>query len=146
MVTAVIAVATLYFARVVFIPLALALLFTLLLTPLVTFLEKIWVPRLLAILIVVVGLAGLLGLLGWQTSQQFVDLTNELPVYKKTLVDKIHSLKGPGSQRFNNATNTVKELEKEIGTVAPGSTTATDSRRTQPAPGSSPTHPLTVDA
>jgi predicted PurR-regulated permease PerM len=145
MVTAIVVVTTLYFARVVFIPLALALLFTLLLTPLVTFLEKIWVPRLLAILIVVVGLAGLLGLLGWQTSQQFVDLTNELPVYKRTLVDKIHSLKGPGSQRFNNATDTVKELEKEIGTVAPGSATATDSRRTPPAPGSSPTHPLTVE-
>src|SRR5580704_5044522 len=145
MVTAIVVVTTLYFARVVFIPLALALLFTLLLTPLVTFLEKIWVPRLLAILIVVVGLAALLGLLGWQTSQQFVDLTNELPVYKKTLVDKIHSLRGPGSQRFNNATDTVKELEKEIGTVAPGSTTATDSKRTPPVLGSSPTHPLTVE-
>jgi predicted PurR-regulated permease PerM len=145
MVTAIVVVTTLYFARVVFIPLALALLFTLLLTPLVTFLEKIWVPRLLAILIVVVGLAALLGLLGWQTSQQFVDLTNELPVYKKTLVDKIHSLRGPGSQRFNNATDTVKELEKEIGTAVPGSTTSTDSRRTPPVLGSSPTHPLSVE-
>ena len=146
MVTAIVVVTTLYFARVVFIPLALALLFTLLLTPLVTFLEKIWVPRLLAILIVVVGLAALLGVLGWQTSQQFVDLTGELPVYRKTLVDKIHSLRGPGSQRFNNATDTVKELEKEIGTVAPGSATATDSRRTPPVLGSSSTHPLIVEA
>jgi predicted PurR-regulated permease PerM len=145
MVAAVIAVATLYFARVVFIPLALALLFTLLLTPVVTFLEKIWMPRILAILLVVAGLAVLLGFMGWRTSQQFIQLTDQLPAYKKTLIDKIHALKGPGSRQFNNATNTVKELEKEIGTVAPGSLTATDSKRTPPAPGSSPAHPLTVE-
>jgi predicted PurR-regulated permease PerM len=144
-VTAVVAVATLYFARVVFIPLALALLFTLLLTPVVTFLEKIRVPRLLAILLVVAGLATLLGLMGWRSSQQFVELTNQLPEYKKTLIDKIHVLRGPSSQGFNSATNTVKELEKEIGTVAPGSITATDTKRTPPAPGSSPAHPLTVE-
>jgi predicted PurR-regulated permease PerM len=144
-VAAVIVVATLYFARVVFIPLALALLFTLLLTPVVTFLEKIWVPRLLAILLVVAGLAMLLGFAGWRSSQQFIQLTDQLPAYKKTLIDKIHTLKGPGSRQFNDATNTVKELEKEIGTVAPGSVAATDSKRTSPAPGSSPAHPLTVE-
>jgi predicted PurR-regulated permease PerM len=144
-VAAVVAVATLYFARVVFIPLALALLFTLLLTPVVTFLEKIWVPRLLAILLVVACLATLLGFMGWRSSQQFIQLTDQLPTYKKTLIDKIHALRGPSSQGFNNATNTVKELEKEIGTVAPGSVTATDSKRTPPTPGSSPAHPLNVE-
>jgi predicted PurR-regulated permease PerM len=144
-VVAVVAVATLYFARVVFVPLALALLVTVLLTPVLTFLERIWLPRLLAIFIVVATLAALLGLMTWRTSQEFVDLTNQLPAYKKTLVDKIHSLKGPGSQTFNKATDTVKELEKEIGNVAPGSVTAADARRTPAAPGSSPSRPLTVE-
>src|SRR5580704_8277816 len=84
-VAAVIVIATLYFARVVFIPLALALLFSLLLTPVVAFLERIKLPRVLAIFLVVVSLVGSMGLMTWRTSQQFVELTNQLPTYKKTL-------------------------------------------------------------
>ena len=60
-VTAVVAISTLYFARVVFIPLALALLIALLLTPSVSFLERIRFPRTIAIFIVVLALLGLLG-------------------------------------------------------------------------------------
>jgi predicted PurR-regulated permease PerM len=63
-VAAVVVIATLYFARVVFIPLALALLLSLVLTPPVAFLEKIKLPRVLAILLVVVVLFGLMGLIG----------------------------------------------------------------------------------
>src|SRR5271165_3790375 len=97
----VVVVATLYLARVVFIPLALALLFSFLLTPPVSFLEKIRLPRIIAILLVVGILVGSLGLLGWKTSQQLVDLTEQLPTYKATLQDKIRSLKGSTPQSLN---------------------------------------------
>jgi predicted PurR-regulated permease PerM len=63
---AVVAIAALYLARVVFIPLALALLFSLLLTPVVSFLEKIMIPRLLAIFFVVLVLLSLIGFVGWK--------------------------------------------------------------------------------
>jgi predicted PurR-regulated permease PerM len=49
---AIVAIAALYLAKVVFIPLAFALLFSLLLTPVISFLEKIKFPRLLAIFLV----------------------------------------------------------------------------------------------
>jgi predicted PurR-regulated permease PerM len=146
-VVAVVAViATLYFARVVFIPLALAVLFSLVLTPPVAFLERIKLPRVLAIFLVVVVLVGLMGLIGWRTSQQFVDLTSQLPAYKKTLQEKIHSLKGPSSQSLNKASDTVKELSKEIDAVTPGSPPlANEARKTPVVPGSSPSRPMAVE-
>src|ERR1700693_5338168 len=75
-------IACLYFARVVFVPVSLAVLLSLLLTPVIVFLEKIRLPRLLAIFLVVVSFVGLAGLIGWKTSQQFIDLTDQLPTYK----------------------------------------------------------------
>jgi predicted PurR-regulated permease PerM len=50
----IVVIVTLYFARVVFIPLALAWLFSLLLIPPVSFLERIKLPRILAIFLIVV--------------------------------------------------------------------------------------------
>src|ERR1700691_3511209 len=144
-VSAVVVIATLYFARVVFIPLALALLFSLLLAPPVAFLERIKLPRILAIFLVVVILGGLMGLIGWKTSQQFVDLTDQLPSYRKTLQDKIQVLKGSSNQSFSKATATVKELENEINTAAPGTSSTDETTKTHVAPGSSPSRPLSVE-
>jgi predicted PurR-regulated permease PerM len=141
----VVVVATLFFARVVLIPLALALLFSLLLTPPVAFLERIKLPRVLAIFLVVVILVCLMGLIGWKTSQQFVDFTNNLPTYKKTLQGKIHDLKGSSNQSLNKASVAMKELEKEIDTAAPGSSPGNETTKTPPAPGSSPSRPLAVE-
>jgi predicted PurR-regulated permease PerM len=138
-------IATLYFARVVFIPLALALLFSFLLAPPVAFLERVKLPRILAIFLVVIILGSLMGLIGWKTSQQFVDLTNQLPSYRNTLQDKIHALKGSNNQSFNKATATVKELENEINAVAPGTSSTDETTKTHVAPGSSPSRPLSVE-
>src|ERR1700733_3617662 len=91
---AVVVIASLYLARVVFVPLALALLFSLLLTPVIAFLERILIPRILAIFLVVLILLSLAALVGWKTSRQLVDLTQQLPTYQSTLEYKIHSLPG----------------------------------------------------
>jgi predicted PurR-regulated permease PerM len=144
-VAAVVVVATLYFARVVFIPFALALLFSLLLTPAVAFLEKIKIPRVLAILLVVVTLTGSMGLIGWKTSQQLVNLTDQLPAYKKTLEDKIHALRGGQSKSINAASDTVKDLAKAMATAVPGSAPANDAKKPPPLPGSTPSRPLAVE-
>lgn len=79
LVAAVVVIALLYLARVVFVPLSLALLFSVVLTPPVAGRKK--VPRILAIFLVVLILAGGLGLLGWSTSQQFLDFATQLPAY-----------------------------------------------------------------
>jgi predicted PurR-regulated permease PerM len=121
------------------------LLFSLLLIPVVAFLERIKLPRVLAIFLVVVTLVGLMGLMAWQTSQQFVDLTNQLPTYKKTLQDKIHALKGASGQSLNQVSDAVKQLGKELVTATPGSPPANEARKTPAAAGSSPSRPLSVE-
>jgi predicted PurR-regulated permease PerM len=141
-VTAVVAISTLYLARAVFIPLALAFLFALLLTPPVAFLERIKVPRSLAIFTVVLALLALGGLIGWKTSQQFVDLTDRIPVYKEALKAQIDSIKGSGSQSLSNASKAVEELESEIVQVTPGSS-ENGSKKNVPR-GSAPSRPLSV--
>jgi predicted PurR-regulated permease PerM len=141
---AVVVVATLYFARIVFIPLALALLLSFLLTPPVSFLEKIRFPRSVAIFLVIIILVGLTGLVGWKTSRQLVELTVQLPTYKETLQEKINVIKGPGTQSFHRASDTVKELEKEIATdsapSAPG-----PAKRAPAALGATSSHPMAVE-
>jgi len=144
LVAGVVIIAILYFARVVFIPLALALLFSLLLTPPVTFLERIKCPRILAIFLVVVILVGLMSLIGWKTSQQFVALMNDLPEYQDTAQSKIRALKGDTGQTLNKASDTLKELGKEVVANAPGSAAAEGKRRKPEEAGSSPARPLAV--
>ena len=145
-VAAVVVVAALYFARIVFVPLALAALFALLLTPAVSSLERIKLPRILAVSVVILVPMALIGLMVWQTSHQLVDLTSQLPAYKQTLVEKIQSLKSDRSQSLDKASDTVKELAKEIGDAAPETITPNGVRKTAPpAAGSSPLRPLSVE-
>lgn len=141
-VTGVVIVGTLYLAKVVFIPLALALLLSFLLTPVVSLLERIRLPRGMAIFMVMGSLCAVIGLLGWKTSSQFVDLTMELPAYKAELLDKIHRLKGPSSQSLQNASRTVTELEKAISN-SPGPPLT--SRSIAQQPGSSESRPMAVE-
>src|SRR4051812_24877180 len=101
LITAVVVIATLYFAHAVLVPLALSLLLSLVLTPPVSLLEKIKFPRILAIFVVIAMLVGLVGLIGWKTSLQFIDLSNQLPTYKETLQEKIHFLNGSRTQSLN---------------------------------------------
>jgi predicted PurR-regulated permease PerM len=144
-VTAVVAISTLYIARAVFIPVALAFLLALLLIPPVAFLERIKLPRSLAIFGVVFALLCLMSLVGWRASQQFVDLTNWMPTYEEALKDKIHAIKGTSSQSLDNASNALKELESEIVKVTPGSSPEKGSKKSATAPGSSSSHPLSVE-
>jgi predicted PurR-regulated permease PerM len=139
---AIVVIAALYLARVVFIPLALALLFSLLLTPLVSFLERIRLPRIVAIFLVVLTLLSLLGVAGWRASRQILDLTEQLPTYKTTLEDRIHSLRGAQGESLNKASQTVQDLAKEVAAAAPGSQSAIDTKK---ALGSSPAKPMSVE-
>jgi predicted PurR-regulated permease PerM len=142
---AVVVIASLYLARVVFVPLALALLFSLLLTPVVSFFERILIPRILAIFLLVLVLLSVAALIGWEASQQLVDLTQQLPTYQKTLEDKIHSLPGTRNESLNRASDTIRELAKDVASVTPGSSLATDTKKTSAALGSSSSKPMAVE-
>jgi predicted PurR-regulated permease PerM len=143
-VTGTIVVLTLYFAKVVFIPIALALLLSFLLTPIVTILERIKLPRAVAILIVMTTLAGVIGALGWKTFGQLTDLADQFPTYKGALIDKIHSIKGQDAQTLSKVSATVKDLENEISNSAPG-VLANGKGKQAEAPANSRSHTMAVE-
>jgi predicted PurR-regulated permease PerM len=110
----VVVIATLYVARVMLVPLALAVLFTFVLTPVVSTLERIHVPRFLAVFVVVtVAVAGF-GLMGWTVGNQLIDVTNQLPAYRTNIREKIDAVRNPKSRRLDNAANAVKQIGKDI--------------------------------
>src|SRR5262249_10512714 len=117
--TTVIVVAVLYLAQEVFIPLALAILCTFLLAPMVELLVRWYVNRLLAtILALAFGLA-LLGGLGTLVFNQFADLAKELPSYQQQLRINLTHLGGVLRSGVNETMHAFEELTKEIDRVAP---------------------------
>ena len=125
-VATVVVVATLYFARVVFIPLALALLVSLLLTPVISLLERIKIPRIIAILLVIIAVTGAVVITGWIIARQVASLTGQLPTYKKTLEEKIHGLALGHSKGMSNVSETFRELGREVAATIPGSRSPSD--------------------
>jgi predicted PurR-regulated permease PerM len=117
-ITAIIGVATLYFARSVLVPLALAVLFTFLLTPPVGWLERIRLGRIFSALLVVTLGVTALGAIGWTVAKQLVDVTNQLPNYRTNIEQKIEMVRTTGNRTdLSKAKNTVSVLRKELSDV-----------------------------
>jgi predicted PurR-regulated permease PerM len=109
-------VATLYFAREVLMPVALAVLMSFVLAPLVRLLQRCWVPRLAAVFVVVtLALAGLF-LLGTLMVSQVNQLASDLPRYQFTLREKIQSLRQAtaGDGALGRASEVLQDLSKEL--------------------------------
>ena len=104
---AVVVVATLYLARVVLVPFALAMLFSFLLTPVVIWLERMRFPRVLAVLFVMAFFVAAIGSVGWIVTNQLVDVTNQFPSYGANIKKKIESLHGTVGQTLNKASGVI---------------------------------------
>jgi predicted PurR-regulated permease PerM len=91
--TTILIVAVLYLARDVLIPLALAMLLTFLLAPLVNRLERYRVNRIVAVLGVVTIAFGLLAIVGYVASVQVLDLANRLPEYRGNIDAKVQAIR-----------------------------------------------------
>jgi predicted PurR-regulated permease PerM len=113
-VVAVVVVATLYYAKVVLIPFALAILLTFVLTPIVKMLERIRLGRVLSTLSVVLLAVVAVSALGWTVGLQFSQVMNELPNYRTNIKNKVDSLHWTRNQTINNASNTMNEISKEL--------------------------------
>ena len=149
-VTAVICVAALYFARSVLIPIALAVLFAFLLAPLVNLLEKARLGRTGPVIVVVLLVAGLLMGLGYLVFNQAIGLAAQLPNYKSTISRKIESFRGVRENGIGKAEATVKELGQELSstieTPTPNDEAGQNQRGKHPLlPGGSIAHPVPVE-
>jgi len=115
--------AILYFAKAVFIPIALTALLSFLLAPLVTRLMRWKLPRAVAVITSVTFAFSIIGVIAWLVTAQTVQLIERLPQYQDNLQAKISSLKRPQAPGFlTRANQMVKELKREIDTEnkAPG--------------------------
>jgi predicted PurR-regulated permease PerM len=113
---AVIIVATLYFGREIFVPVALAILLSFVLAPLVNLLQRIKVPRAVGVVTVVaLAFAAIFGL-GGLMATQLTQLAGDLPRYQSTMREKIQSFRGAtaGSGTLERAADMLQDLSKEL--------------------------------
>jgi predicted PurR-regulated permease PerM len=113
---AVVVIGGLYFGREVLVAVALALLLSFVLAPLVRLLEGWYFPRGAAVIVVVlIAFAAIFGL-GALMLSQVNQLAGDLPSYQSTLREKIRSLRGAaaGTGTLERASEILQDLSREI--------------------------------
>jgi predicted PurR-regulated permease PerM len=131
----VLALACIYWAQAVLIPVAMALLITFLLTPPVSALQRRGVPRVVAVVAVVVLALAVVAGVGTVLTLQVMSLGEELPRYRDNIREKIADIRSVGKDSgFKRAKETVErantEAERQVEREAP---------RSEPKPSSKPT-------
>ena len=112
----VIIIATLYFGREILIPIAMAILLSFVLAPLVGLLQRIRVPRGIAVVSVVILAFGLIFAMGSLLASQLTQLAGDLPRYQSTISEKIQSFRETTAGRgtLERASGMLKDLSKEL--------------------------------
>lgn len=94
MVTVAIIVAGLFFTREILVPIALAILLSFVLSPLVKALQRVGFPRPLAVICAVMAAMVVVLSLAAMVIFQVNQLSADLPRYQATLSEKVHSVRG----------------------------------------------------
>jgi predicted PurR-regulated permease PerM len=84
--------AALYFGQAVIVPIVLAALLTFLLSPLVTRLDRLRVPRVVGVLLVMTLVGGVIGGFGYVMAGQVQSFAAELPMHRQRIRTKINEL------------------------------------------------------
>jgi predicted PurR-regulated permease PerM len=121
---AILVMATLYFGREVFVPLALAALLSFLLVPVSALLERWGMRRTPAGLVVVFLSLVAVTTLGWIMLGQIYNLAVELPQYQPNINQKIESLHLHSAGRLSNTLAMLTEETKQLRGDAPPATAA----------------------
>ena len=106
----------LYFGREIIIPIALAILLSFVLAPLVGLLQRIRIPRGFAVVSVVIIAFALLFAMGSLLATQLTQLAGDLPRYQSTITEKIQSFRETTAGRgtLERASGMLKDLSKEL--------------------------------
>jgi predicted PurR-regulated permease PerM len=112
----VVVIAALYFAREVLVPIALAVLLSFVLAPLVRLLRSWYLPRSVGVILSVFMAFAVIFSLGALMVSQVNQLASDLPRYQSTLREKIQSLRGAaaGTGTLERASEVLLELGKEL--------------------------------
>src|SRR5688500_14640416 len=112
---AILTVVALYFGKPILMPIALAMLLSFLLGPLVNGLVRLGLRQTFAVLVVVIFMFSVLGAMIWGFGTQMTSLVAQLPDYRQNIREKIDDLRTAGSdgtlQRIRHAWG---ELQGEL--------------------------------
>jgi predicted PurR-regulated permease PerM len=113
---AVIIIMLLYFGREIIIPIALAILLSFVLAPLVGLLQRVRVPRGLAVVSVVIIAFAFIFAMGSLLATQLAQLAGDLPRYQSTISEKIQTFRETTASRgtLERASGMLKDLSKEL--------------------------------
>jgi predicted PurR-regulated permease PerM len=120
----------LYFARDVLIPIALAVMLSFLLTPLLLRLQRWGLPRIPALIIVITLLIGALAGLGFVVFTQVTDLAGKLTQYKQNITEKVEWVRSVTSN---------KEIDKGLAVIKQAAEKSTTQSTTTPTTQTGPT-------
>jgi predicted PurR-regulated permease PerM len=113
--TVVLVIAALYWAQAVFIPVAISILLTFLLSPVADSLERLRLGRVVSVILIVILAFSLLIAVGWLVSFQLTSVANELPTYRKNIQQKIADIRGAGKGgALEKVQKTAEEVKKEL--------------------------------
>jgi predicted PurR-regulated permease PerM len=120
-------VATLYLGREFFMPIALAILISFLLAPMVRKFEHWGFGRIGSVITVTLLAFGLIAGVGAVVGGQLIDLANKLPKYQSNLHAKVMQIKAPRGGALEKVRQTVQDLTTELNAETP---------KGEPVPGS----------
>ena len=124
-----------YLAKVVVIPLALAILITFLLAPPVTWLQRHGIPRVPAVVLAtLLGLAAVIGS-GYAVTRQIGDLLDSYPRYEQNISVKIAGLRAHGSEGLIDKMQSVaRRISQQFdqADATPPEQVRTEAERAQP--------------
>jgi predicted PurR-regulated permease PerM len=113
--------AILYFGRDILIPVALAVLLSILLAPVVRGLQRIRFPKAVAVLITVVLAFSIVAVISGLVASTLTNLAADLPRYESSLREKAQNLKSmtTGGGTLERAANVLKDLRAELEVTPP---------------------------
>jgi predicted PurR-regulated permease PerM len=126
------ALLTLYFARDLLIPLAMALSLNFVLAPAVMLLERLRLRRLPAVILVVLLASAFIAVVGWVVLRQLLDVASDLPSYRQNIDEKLSSIHAPSTGPVGSAIYGIKVLNQDLfGTKAPQPPAVPQSEKTR---------------
>lgn len=146
----VVAVGALYLGREVFVPVALAILLSFALAPMVLLLRRCHLGRVPSVIAVVVIAFGAVSGLGFLLGSQLAHLAGNLPEYEYNITGKIHSFRGTAIREgiVGRTSTMLQDLSKEISKPSDETASAAKAPRAAPAQPSAPppaeTHALNM--
>jgi predicted PurR-regulated permease PerM len=111
------AAAVLVLARDVFLPLAIALLLTFALAPVVSALRRLGLPRAFAVITTAVVAFSLIGIFSLIVALQVAELTKNLPAYQSNIVLKVRAMQEASTENgiVDRITGVIERVSREIG-------------------------------